>query len=1110
MNVPLSATPVSYGGVEKLKIWCNGTQTIIDTKIKPYFYSYEDLHIGAKKSTVNAIALSTYQKKKFFKYEFNTRRELYEQKRSGVTFEDSISEGILYVIRNRIDMPNLFTRFPNSDDLKFLFFDIEQYTKPNEMFPTYDDRIISIAFCTNDKKIKTICLKKTTTTDKALLEKFIEEYEKINPDVLVVYNKTYDIPTLINRCIASQISTTSFSKNKTKPFLNRKNVPFIDGVVVYDVYDSARDDQTLTGNVENRGLKAVSDYFDFKGEREPLKAKHISEYIGTKELIDYNRDDVKRLLWLFDIYWPGIEYTANDLKVPLNLALDMSITKLGLIVMGDEYKKRNIIADGRNYDRYPQIFQRKKKIGEPNYRGALVDIARTGLFIPLYKADYSSMYPKIMSEFNLSPDTTTLLMFEPYGEFKIVEEENAFVYYIPDDVLKKTMVIQVLKKPGFFALLVKKFLDERSEEKTLFKKTGDKEHETKSNNSKVKANGGVYGNQGSANHPFGFAPIAVATCGIGRECAQLLIDILNKLYPNCVIEWDSVTGDTPVFIRNKGKKEIDIIPIEDLSDGSLRNYVDGIETLTRAGWKNLEYVYCHEVDKMIYTVDTRGARIDVTGDHSLFSNGKTVLPKDLKKNDVIDIYPQTDFGGNSKKINKEMAWFLGFFLSDGTITVRNRNKEIKKRFGAQNNFCKIGTSYELKIGNLNLSMLEHAKTILKNEFGLDSKIYDIGNVPNYRYNYYKLDVITKRKNISMKERSEYSKKRKRIIRNIINMCYCKDKKTKKVPKQILNASNDTIVAFFDGLTDGDGHIVTNEKGFGMWSFGGKFKPFIAGVAYLLDRRGITYNMSCRKDKLNITQIRTHKPKEFCTHNVKKGHPGIVTKVLKERKKQNVYDLSTEDGTFVAGIGRVICHNTDGIYFTINVEKFNKNIIIDEFNKQLKQKFGKDLNLTIDIDKYDAGYFYKAKNYLLKKGDKIIYHGVAMKARSKDALSKNLIQELAKAKLNNKPILTIMKKYKKLDFPLKDFAMNITMGMPLFQYKNKNSLAPRLAIRAEKELGIKIQPGNQYYYVKQKDDYELLELTSLGKIDKQYYMDEVIRILKMFDTTLVVDNIDKWL
>ena len=740
MNVPLSATPVSYGGIEKLKIWYNGKQTIVDTKIKPYFYSYNDLHIGVKKSVVNAIALSTYQKKQFFKYEFNTRKELYEQNRSGITFEGSISEGILYVIRNRIDIPDLFTRFPNSNDLKFLFFDIEQYTKPNKMFPTYDDRLISIAYCTNDRRIKTICLKKTTPTDKELLEKFIEEYEKINPDVLVVYNKTYDIPTLINRCVANGINTTSFSKNKTKPFLNRRNVAFIDGVVTYDVYDSARDDQTLTGNVENRGLKAVSDYFDFKGEREPLEAKNISKYIGTQELIDYNKDDVKRLVWLFDIYWPGIKYTADDLRVPLNLALDMSITKLGLIVMGDEYKKRNIIADGRNYDRYPEIFQRKKKTGEANYEGGLVGISRTGTFAPVYKADYSSLYPKIMSEFNLSPDTTTLLMFEPYGEFKIVEEENAFIYHIPDDVLKKTMVIQVLKKPGFSALLVKKFLDERAEEKALFKETGDKKHETKSNNSKVKANGGVYGNQGSANHPYGFAPIAVATCGIGRECAQLLIDVLNKLYPNSVIEWDS----------------------------------------------------------------------------------------------------------------------------------------------------------------------------------------------------------------------------------------------------------------------------------------------------------------------------------------------------------------------------------DGVYFTIDTTIFNKNIIIKEFNKQLKQKFGKDLNLTIDIDGYDAGYFYKAKNYLLKKGNKIIYHGVAMKARSKDNLSKNLIQELAEAKLNNKPILTIMKKYKKLDFPLKDFAMNVTMGMPLFQYKNKNSLAPRLAIHAEKKLGIKIQPGNQYYYVKEKDDYELLELTSLEKIDKQYYMDQVIRILKMFDTTLIVDDIDRCL
>ena len=70
-------------------------------------------------------------------------------------------------------MPDLFTKFPHTDDITFLFFDIEQYTTPNTMFPTYDDRIISIAYCTNDRKIKCIYLRKENNSDKKLLDKFL-------------------------------------------------------------------------------------------------------------------------------------------------------------------------------------------------------------------------------------------------------------------------------------------------------------------------------------------------------------------------------------------------------------------------------------------------------------------------------------------------------------------------------------------------------------------------------------------------------------------------------------------------------------------------------------------------------------------------------------------------------------------------------------------------------------------------------------------------------------------------------------------------------------------------------------------------------------------------
>jgi len=733
MKVPLSVNPLVKHGKEVLNIWFNGKNKVIPTPIFPYFYSNEkDTSIPASISEISAKKLSNYQDGKFYKYDFKTRDELVKYRELVTSFEANIP----FILRNRIDNPDLFTKFPHSNELKFLFLDIEQYTKQEELFPSYEDRITSIAFCTNDRKIKSIYLKKDNTSDKKLLLKFIEIYQKISPDVLVVYNKKYDILTLLQRCQRNKINTTAFSKNNVKPYVGGKEVVNIEGVVIYDVYDSAARDQSLFGNVPNKGLKAVSNYFGFKEERKPLTPKEITEFQGTKELVEYNKDDIRRLLLLFDIYWHNIEFNANDLQIPLNTAINLNTTDLGLITIGDEYKKYNIIADGTNADRYPEIFTKHEHGG--NYEGALVGISRTGLFKPMYKADYSSMYPTIMSSFNLSPDTTTLIMFEALGEFRIEENDYSFEYHIPDKVLNKNMVIQVLKEQGFCSELVKRFLKERAEYKRKWKETGEKRYRAMSDNRKVKANGGVYGIQGSAKHAFGFAPIAIATTGIGRECAQLLIDTLNELYLKSVIEYD----------------------------------------------------------------------------------------------------------------------------------------------------------------------------------------------------------------------------------------------------------------------------------------------------------------------------------------------------------------------------------TDGVYFSTQV--FNKDDIINSFNRKLREKFKKELDLSIDIDSYDSGYFYKAKNYVLKKGEKMIYHGAAMKASSKNLLSKKLIEELAIARLSGLSTDGIVKKYQKLDFSLKYFAMNVTMGMHMSQYKSNNALAPKLARQAQKSLGIKPEIGNQYHYIKGKSDYVLYESADEKDIDTSYYLDQVNNIVEMFDVKPIMSSLKDWI
>ena len=544
--IPLCVSAIEYRGIEYLDTWFNGKKHRIKSPIKPYFYSYKkDLNTNAKVSRVEATALSCNKEKTFYKYEFDTRAELVKA-RNDFTFEDNIP----FVIRNRIDDPNLYIKHPHTNELKFLFLDIEQYCPEDKPFPSYDDIITAISYCTNDREIKTGSLKKETMSDKKLLQWFIKGYEKVNPDVIVVYNKSYDINTILQRCQRNRIDTTHFSKTNKRPFIGGKEGINIDGVVIYDVLESSRADQSLTGNVENKGLKEVSNWFGFEETRAPLTPREMTLLKGTKELKEYNKDDVRRLLLVFDVYWQNIEFNANDLRIPLNSAINLKTSDLGTIVIGDEHRALNIIADGTNAQRYPEIFQRKKKSGEKNYQGALVDIfVEPDWFEPVYKIDYSSLYPSIMATFNLSPDTTTLLEYAPYtGKFSMEDRGDWYVYSIPDEVLyydidkqiKKTnMIIQVSKKPGFSSTLVAKFLKERAEYKKLWKETDLPKYRAISDNRKVKANGGVYGSMGYSKHPFGFAPIAVATCGIGRECGQLLIDVLNELYPGCVLEIDT-------------------------------------------------------------------------------------------------------------------------------------------------------------------------------------------------------------------------------------------------------------------------------------------------------------------------------------------------------------------------------------------------------------------------------------------------------------------------------------------------------------------------------------------------------------------------------------------
>ncbi len=553
MNVPLSAKAISIKGKQKILIWRNGKSELIDPPFKPYFYSFKKIPTPARVSNVTKTRLSDGSESTFYKHEFHTTGEIPKYRIPGKTFEDNIP----FINRVRANCPDFFTNYPNSDELRILQLDIEQYYPKEAFFPTFNDRITNIAYKLGIKSpVKRLAIKKETLTDKGLLEYFIRDFINYNPDIIEVYNKSYDITTIIHRMEHNNIPTTILTRDKSKPYIESGNIPKINGRIIYDLFDSVKGDQSLNGNVENRGLKAVSNYHGFKSKYEVVdfKVKKMDDLVGTQELKDYNEEDVHRLHMLHEIYFPNVLGTAEGLQLPLSACIDLKITDLGNTVMGELYHKHNIISDGKNQDKYPDIFNAITDGGK--YQGALIGIKKQGLYKPIKHADFSSMYPKTMAEFNFSPETTKIVGYEPYNSnaFKVQEEKDHLIYYIPDNKINKTVIIQVGKAEGLTTKLIKQFLDNRANYKAQYKKTRERKYDSLSNIEKVKANGGIYGIQGSASHPFGHVPSAIATTGIARECIKLLIKTLETLYPNSVIEWDT---DGVYFTTDKmNKKEI--------------------------------------------------------------------------------------------------------------------------------------------------------------------------------------------------------------------------------------------------------------------------------------------------------------------------------------------------------------------------------------------------------------------------------------------------------------------------------------------------------------------------------------------------------------------------
>jgi len=359
---------------------------------------------------------------------------------------------------------------------------------------------------------------------------------------------------------------------------------------------------------------------------------------------------------------------------------------------------------------------------------------------------------------------------------------------------------------------------------------------------------------------------------------------------------NSVLGDTPIIVRKDGK-HVDILPIAVLHadyDHTKSKYgLSRYEALSRTGWTPITYSFRQKNSKKIYDITTNDGFTQVTEDHSLFMNGEETRGSEVKVGDKLDIIKPEIKLNDTDSISPELSWALGFYAAEGSSTKLGRNKNNNERQGVR-----------VTVHQTDKKPLEQCKDAFDSFFGVNSKlrlqknsngndIHCLDLSHNHVY-----DWINKYCYSTYIKRNILDEKTKTTIH-----------REKKVPIQVLNGGKKIQQAFVDGYWMGDGH--TDKKGCRRCS--GVYKSLMSGLQYLFNQLGETTSISWRSNgKNHIIRMGVLKSGERQKHRLENE----VKDIREYDYYGDLYDIETEDHSFVAGVGNILHHNSEGLQFAV--------------------------------------------------------------------------------------------------------------------------------------------------------------------------------------------------
>ena len=589
----------------------------------------------------------------------------------------------------------------------------------------------------------------------------------------------------------------------------------------------------------------------------------------------------------------------------------------------------------------------EKPLFDDGYEGAIVLDPKCNLYLdnPVACVDYSSLYPSSMISENLSHDSKVWtkeydlngnkiretgekdskgnFKYDSLPGYEYVDVEYDTFKWIPNARGKSekthsgTKVCRFAQFPEGRAIMpsiLEELLASRKATRKLIPQQTDEFMKNildkRQLSYKLTANS-LYGQCGAKTSTFYEKDVAASCTATGRKLLTYAKRVIEETYGDVIVETkfgkvhsnaeyvygDSVAKYTPVYVKVEGK--LQIVEMEKLAYQYGGNQwkicreeckqdkefceLYGVETWTDKGWTKLHRIIRHQLasHKKMIRILTHTGMVDVTDDHSLVSeDGNEISPKEvdigtklLHKTLVHESTPLEV----KNSISDDMAKIYGFFFGDGS--------------------CGI---YDYPSGKKATWALNNADGELLDKYiNLCRKCY-----PEFDWQIY--DTIESSGVYKITFNGDVYGNKSKFIETYRDHMY--SGKSKIIPDFILNGTRDIREAFWEGLYDADGDKDKN----GYIRIDQKNQISAAHICWLANSIGYKTSINTRSDKQNIYRITATKGSQRKVGNA-------IKKLMEVDYHDYVYDLTTENHHFAAGIGNMIVHNTDSVFFTFNLK-----------------------------------------------------------------------------------------------------------------------------------------------------------------------------------------------